>query len=71
MSEANARKFLEKMEHDRSVVDEVKKAHGDMHAVAKKHHLDCTASELRTAVKGKYGDKKSTHFDDPNLTCFV
>jgi hypothetical protein len=71
MSEADARKFLEKMEHDRSVVDEVKQAHGDMHAVGKKHHLDFTASEIRTAVKGKYGGKTSKHFDDPNLTCFV
>ena len=71
MSEAVAEKFIEKLEKDKALVAEVKAAHGNFEAVGKKHGFDFTAADLRAAVKKKFGGKKSPHFDDPNLTCFV
>jgi hypothetical protein len=70
MSEAVAEKFIAKLEHDKALVAEVKAAGGNIEAVAKKHHFDCTAADLRAAVKKRFGGKKSQHFDDPNLCCF-
>lgn len=71
MSEASAKQFIEKLEHDKALVAEVKAAKGDLERVAKKHHFDFTSAELRAVVKQRYGGSKSPHFDDPNLTCFA
>ncbi len=70
MSEASAKKFVEKLEHDKALVAEVKAAKGNLEAVAKKHHFEFTEAELRAVVKHRFAGKKSAHFDDPNLTCF-
>jgi hypothetical protein len=69
MSEAAAEKFIQQLEHNKALVAEVKAAHGNIQAVAQKHHFDFTAAELTAAVKKRFGGKKSPHFDDPNLTC--
>jgi nitrogen fixation uncharacterized protein len=71
MSEAAAEKFLVKLEQDKALVAEVKAAKGNIEAVGKKNHFDFTAAELSAAVKKKFAGKKSPHFDDPNLCCFV
>jgi hypothetical protein len=70
MSEAAAEKFIEKLEHDKALVAEVKAAGANIEAVAKKHHFDFTAADMRAAVKKRYAGKTSQHFDSPNLTCF-
>ena len=71
MSEAAAKQFVEKLEHDKALVAEVKAADGNLEAVGRKHHLEFTAAELHAVVKHRFGGRKSPHFDDPNLTCFV
>ncbi|MGE5243236.1 MAG: Nif11-like leader peptide family natural product precursor [Betaproteobacteria bacterium] len=71
MSEASAKKFVEKLEHDKALIAEVKAAKGNLEAVAKKHDFDFTSAELKAVVKQRFGGSKSPHFDDPNLTCFA
>jgi len=71
MSEAAAEKFVERLEKDKPLLDEVKKT-GNIFTVAKKHGAEFSASDLKAAVKKRYGGKTSPHFHDhPDLTCFA
>jgi hypothetical protein len=69
MSEADATKFITKLEKDKKLQAELKKAKGDFATVAKKHKLAVTAADMRKVVKARFGGKKPPQFDDPNLTC--
>jgi predicted ribosomally synthesized peptide with nif11-like leader len=69
MSEASAGKFVDKLEHDKALREELKAAKGDFMTVAKKHHFEFTKEELQQHLKTRWGGKKPAVFDEPNLTC--
>lgn len=69
MSEEAARKFVDKLEHDKHMREELKAANGDFATVAKKHHFEFTKQELHDHLTKRWGGKKPAVFDEPNLTC--
>lgn len=70
MSEAAAKQFMDKLEHDKALREELKSAKGDYQTVAKKHHLEFTKEELQHHLKKRWGSgKPPAVLDEPNLTC--
>jgi len=70
MSEAAAGQFVDKLEHDKALREELKSAKGDFMTVAKKHHFEFTKEELQHHLKRRWGGgEKPSVLDEPNLTC--
>jgi predicted ribosomally synthesized peptide with nif11-like leader len=69
MAEAAARQFVDKLEHDKALREELKSAKGDYMTVAKNHHFEFTKEELQNHLKSRWRGEKPPIFDEPNLTC--
>lgn len=70
MSEAAAKAFVDKLEHDAALRNQLKAAKGDYAKIAKEHHFEFTKEELQHHLKARWGGgKKPAVFDEPNLTC--
>lgn len=69
MSEASAKRFLDRVRKSKALRTELKAAKGDFMKVAKAHRFTFKKADMRKVVKKQFGGSKPPRFDDPNLTC--
>jgi Nif11 domain len=70
MSQTAAAKFMDKLDKDKKLRDELKASKGNFQKLAKKHRLSFTGTELKAHLIKRWGVKKPARYDDPDLTCF-
>jgi predicted ribosomally synthesized peptide with nif11-like leader len=71
MSQANAQKFMDRLEKNKAMRAQVKKAGGNAVQVGKKHGYAFTNAELKKHLAKRWAGSKPKPYDETDLTCIT
>ena len=68
MSIEAVRAFFDKIDSDPDLQEEVRKAHAELLAIAKKHGHDFSQAELNQHLRERWGVRNPPSYDDVDIT---